>query len=362
MLLEITPFRQLVRLYAAVLAASESLAKISAHAGQPAIGAAPVRPHEDVRPQVDANSRDLHSMGQRVERLEALVRHLRLQNASDAGRPFLIEGVAPGLPPFPFEIHRAGDAFISTQLEMTGSWEPLETDVVRRLCRPGDFVLDIGGNIGWYSVVVSKVIGPTGRLIAFEPDPDNFAILARNLARVDDGAQAIPHHAAVSDSEGTLQLFLSEGNRGDHRIFDDGSNRTSIEVRTSTLDAMLASEQRLPDLVKSDTQGSEARILRGARATLSRNWRPVFVMEFWPFGLSGSGDDPMALWNELAALDYEMFELTEEQTQLHPLTEQRVRTGVAGSMSAASEGFINIVALPKGSDRFAGIADLIARP
>lgn len=361
MLKNVTPFRQLARLYASALAASESLAKISAHAGQPAAGAAPVPSREDSRLQLDANSRDLASMAQRVERLEALVRHLRLQNVNDVGRPFLIEGSVPGLPPFPFEIHREGDAFISTQLEMTGSWEPLETDVVRRLCRSADFVLDIGGNIGWYSVIVAKVIGAAGRLITFEPDPDNFAILVRNLERVHGVGQTMPRHAAVSDREGVLQLFLAEGNRGDHRIFNDGTNRPSIDVRTSTLDALLADELRLPDLVKSDTQGSEARILRGARATLARGWRPVFVMEFWPFGLSGSGDDPMALWTELAALGYEMFELTEEQAQLHPLTEQRVRAGIAGSMSAASEGFINIVAIPRGSDRLASIQDLIAR-
>ena len=244
---------------------------------------------------------------------------------------------------------------------MTGSWEPLETEVIRRLCRPSDFVLDIGGNIGWYSVIVAKTIGSAGRLITFEPDPVNFEMLVRNLERVVGCAQTMPRHAAVSDHEGVLQLFLAEGNRGDHRIFNDGTSRPSIDVRTSTLDALLELEPRLPDLVKSDTQGSEARILRGARATLAKGWRPVFVMEFWPFGLSGSGDDPMALWSELAALGYEMFELTEEQAQLHPLTEQRVRTGIAGSMSAASEGFINIVAIPRGSDRLASIQDLIAR-
>jgi len=362
MLSQHSPFRQIARVYAAVLSMAESLGKISQQAAAPA----PVPPptvtidSPAVRQQLDANSRDLASMAVRVERLETLVGHLRTQLASDASRPFLIRSRVQGMEPFPFEIHRAGDAFISTQLEQTGSWEPLETEVVRRLCRAGDYVLDIGGNIGWYSVVAAKTIGPSGRIMTFEPDPDNFEILSRNLAMV-PGAQTLPKHAAVSDSEGALKLYIDPENRGDHRIFDDGTERPYINVRTSTLDAILADEPRLPDVVKSDTQGSEARILRGARATFARGWRPVLVMEFWPFGLTGSGDDPMALWNELVGLGYQMFELTEEQPKMHVLTEQRVLEGLRSSMSPASQGFINIVAIPQGSDRLASIQDLIAR-
>lgn len=360
-----TPFRQLARIYAAVISVADSLAKISQHAAAPTPPAPqPLVATPDfsaAQLQLDANSRDLASVAKRVERLETLVAHLRMQVASDTTRPFLIESRVHGMAPFPFEIHRAGDAFISTQLEQTGSWEPLETEVMRRLCREGDYVLDIGGNIGWYSVVAAKTIGPSGRIMTFEPDPDNFKILSRNLERVQGSAQTLPRHAAVSDSEGALKLFIDPENRGDHRIFDDGTERPFINVPTSTLDVLLADGPKLPDLVKSDTQGSEARILRGARATFARGWRPVLVMEFWPFGLTGSGDDPLALWNELVELDYQMFELTEEQPRLHPLNEQRVRTGLASSMSPQSQGFINIVAIPQGSDRLASIQDLIAQ-
>ncbi|WP_432725858.1 FkbM family methyltransferase [Variovorax sp. W6] len=365
MLSQHTPFRQLARVYAAVLSISNSLAKISQQAATaPSPAPTPAPPpvaieSPVVRQQLDANSRDLASMAVRVERLETLVGHLRTQLASDASRPFLIKSRVQGMNPFPFEIHRSGDAYISTQLEQTGSWEPLETEVVRRLCREGDYVLDIGGNIGWYSVVAAKTIGPSGRIMTFEPDPDNFRILSRNLEMI-QGAQTLPRHAAVSDSEGALKLYIDPENRGDHRIFDDGTERPYINVSTSTLDAMLADEPQLPDVVKSDTQGSEARILRGARATFARGWRPVLVMEFWPFGLTGSGDDPMALWNELVGLGYQMFELTEEQPKMHVLTEQRVREGLSSSMSPASQGFINIVAIPQGSDRLASIQDLIA--
>lgn len=248
---------------------------------------------------------------------------------------------------------------ISEILEQTGTWEPLETQVLLRLCRPGDFVLDIGGNIGWYSAVLSRSLGPTGRIVTFEPDPDNFQMLKRNMERVVGGATSVLHQAAVSELEGSLKLFRSSSNYGDHRIFDDGTPRETVEVQTRKLDDILAAESRLPDLVKSDTQGSEARILKGAQATLERGWRPIFVIEFWPFGLVGSGDDPLELWRVLVGMGYRMFELTEDQARLRPLDEQLIRTAVAGKMSAASQQFINIVALPNGGDRLDAIADLV---
>ena len=217
-------------------------------------------------------------------------------------RPWTIDARVPGLPSFGFEIHRGADQYISGDLARNRIWEPFETEVFCRLCRPADFVVDIGANIGWYSVLASKLAGPTGRVLAFEPDPGNFALLSRNIARCGDAPTVELRQAAVGEAISKVKLHLSPTNLGDHRLFDDGSERACIEVALQPLDAILAQETHLPDFVKSDTQGSEARILRGARETLSKGWRPVFLLEFWPFGLEGSGSDPMALWRELVAL------------------------------------------------------------
>ena len=279
--------------------------------------------------------------------------------ANHIDRPWVLEGRVPGIPRFDFEIHRKDDLFISTQLARANIWEPFETEVIRRLCRRGDFVLDIGGNIGWYSVVVSKVIGTTGRIVAFEPDPDNFALLSRNVARCTDAPRIQLRQQAIGESAGTVKLFLSDINRGDHRIFDDGTDRMAIEVPLASLDSILSNESRLPDLVKSDTQGSEARIIRGARGLLSSGWRPVFVLEFWPFGLSGSGDDSFALWQELFELGYQTFEVTEARPRLFPLSAERMKTLIATDICAASGAFINILAIPANSDRIESVIDLI---
>ena len=233
--------------------------------------------------------------------------------------------------------------------------------MIKRLSRAGDFVLDIGANIGWYSVAVAKIIGPTGRIISFEPDPRNYAMLSRNLARVENGPPSVARQEAVSAAAGVLDLHLSEDNLGDHRIFSDGTTRAVLKVTTSSLDLILAEETRLPDLVKSDAQGSEAKIFRGAKTWFEKGWRPIFVMEFWPFGLSNSGDDPLWLWGQLVEMGYRMFELTEERSVLLPLDDALIRQQIAGSISPKSQAFINLVAVPGGSDRLPAIADVIVR-
>lgn len=274
-------------------------------------------------------------------------------------RPWVIEARVPRMNAFDFEIHRKADQYISGDLARENIWEPFETDVFRRICRTGDFVLDIGGNIGWYSVVASHILGNQGRLITFEPDPDNFTLLARNVARCPNAPATELRHEAVGESLGTVKLFLSATNLGDHRIFDDGTDRAFVEVHLRTLDSLLANETRLPDIVKSDTQGSEARILKGAQGLLSAGWRPVFLMEFWPFGLTGSGDDPLALWDLLVRLDYRMYEVLETNPRLMTLTAQRMKARMATDITAASGGFINILAIPAGSDRLGNLLDLI---
>ena len=281
--------------------------------------------------------------------------------ASPIDRPWVIEARVPHLPPFEFEIHRRADQFISGDIARQNIWEPFESDVFRRLCRPGDFVMDIGANIGWYAVLASKLIGREGRLTCFEPDAANRALLQRNIARCKDAPRTELRPEAVADSAGTMQLFLSDTNLGDHRLFDDGSQRESVAVTVTTLDKLLERETRLPDLVKSDTQGSEARIVAGASSLFAKGWRPVLLLEFWPFGLAGSGGNPMALWDALARFGYAMYEVSEARPRLAKLSREQVASRIASDLSAASGLFINLLALPAGSDREAFVSDLIAK-
>lgn len=267
---------------------------------------------------------------------------------------------APEQPPAVFAIHQVPDEFVSGDLARSGVWEPFESKVFGRFCQPGSRVLDLGANIGWYSLLAARKIGAAGQVIAFEPDERNANLLRVNMALGDADACIEIHQAAVGDQEGQLSLYRSNTNLGDHRLFQDSEARDSSLVAVTTLDAFLGEwGERLPNLVKSDTQGSEARIFRGASGLLARGWRPVWILEFWPFGLTRSGDDPVTFWRQLDTLGYLTFEVAEHNPVLILLTEERLQQRLLDDLSPNSWGFINLLCIPRGSELVEQVQDLM---
>lgn len=272
----------------------------------------------------------------------------------------LVRARALDLPPFDFAVHAIGDECISRNLARDGIWEPFETTVFGRLCQSGDRVLDLGANIGWYSVLAAKLVGSNGMVTAFEPDAANVELLRRNVSMVDCHGVVQVNHCAVSDLHGQMSLYRSGNNLGDHRLFSDGSAREVATVPVTTLDAYYADTRTsLPNIIKSDTQGSEARILRGAAQLLASGWRPLMIIEFWPFGLTRSGDDPMALACQLQALGYRLYEVSEHTPRLRNLQPETLERRMSEDISPQSWGFLNLLCVAEGCTRMNDLVDLI---
>ncbi len=91
---------------------------------------------------------------------------------------------------------------------------------MQNLIKPGQTVIDVGANIGYYNTLqFAKLVGPTvSRVYAFEPDPDNFALLRKNVAQ-NGYANVVCIQKAVSDQTSKLKLFRNSQNHGDHRIY-----------------------------------------------------------------------------------------------------------------------------------------------
>jgi FkbM family methyltransferase len=170
---------------------------------------------------------------------------------------------------------------------LNNGWEPEETSFFISRLRAGDVVLDIGANIGWFTLVAAKHIGPAGQVHAFEPRPETARMLKRTIA--DNNLQSMIHvwEYALSDKAG--ELYLTWGSNTDNPGGSFLSGTQGSDIRPAGHDAARVIACRLddilpgiaPDIVKIDVEGAEPMALAGAKEALARK-RPTILSELFP--------------------------------------------------------------------------------
>jgi FkbM family methyltransferase len=224
----------------------------------------------------------------------------------DGTKPFALK--VEGMPGVKLYLD-PNDLVITPAILRVGSWEPAETAWFLRVVRPGDLIVDAGANVGYYTIIGSRLVGDKGRVYAFEPEPESFALLQENV-RLNGLSNVVLERKALSNRTGKLRLFIAPLNKGDHRIYQpEGESRASVEVEAVRLDEYFADQERGIDLIKMDTQGAEGLILEGMTGLLEgRTDRPTLFMEFWPYGLSAMGTEADALLQTLESYHYRFYE------------------------------------------------------
>jgi len=213
----------------------------------------------------------------------------------------------------PVEVSALGSTFyvqpeddvITRELLKTGYWELDETLEARAILRPGDTFIDVGADFGWYTVIGAKAVGPTGRVIAFEPVPRNLEFLRRNVA-ANGCANAKIEPIALSNKSGKVTMHLNRTNLGNHSMLEARDRPDSIDVQAMTLDEYLKDYSGKIALIKIDTEGAEGYILEGMRETLRKHPEMVIFMEFTPRWLQQSGYDPEAMLRQMCDQGYEI--------------------------------------------------------
>jgi FkbM family methyltransferase len=179
------------------------------------------------------------------------------------------------------------DPGMATEVIRAGFWELPETVALLMATRPGACVVDVGAQVGYYSVLLARAARQGGRVYAFEPDPENFRTLTANAALT---AQIAPDAApiecvpvALADRTGNVRLHRSDRNPGDHSLAPWPDAIDSKVVPGVTLDAIRRGEaeaariDRPIDLLKVDVANGEAAVFHGAARAL-REDRPVVVV------------------------------------------------------------------------------------
>ena len=211
------------------------------------------------------------------------------------------------------------DRVMTPAMVRLGLWEPRETALVRSQLGPGDTFIDVGANFGYYTVIASKLVGETGRVIAFEPDPVSFRLLGRNV-EANGCTNVVLVQKALSNQPGTIKLYLHETNKGAHTIYKIGKSDRFVKVEAVRLDDYLKSFEGDVNLIKIDTEGAEGAILEGARETLRRHDRLKLVMEFSPKHLATFGCDAGELLQGVQSLGFEIYDVDEHAREVLPVT------------------------------------------
>jgi FkbM family methyltransferase len=198
-----------------------------------------------------------------------------------------------------------------------------ELELFESLLRPGMVVLDVGANIGYFTVTSARRVGDSGRVYAFEPETHNFDLLLKNID-LNGLTNVAPVQKAISDREGSRTLFVSRYNLGSHSFAAENApdSEARVEVETVTLDEFWQSSLGAGrvDLMKMDCQGAEALIVDGAQRLLAKNDLRI-LMECWPFGLKKMGCSAAHLVSKLESLGYTIRVLDEDARSMDPLDE-----------------------------------------
>lgn len=209
-----------------------------------------------------------------------------------------------------------GDEMTATETSAVGSiyflgFYDIDTSLflLKHFDEKGDF-LDVGSNIGYYSLLANQILGPEAKIVAFEPTPTTFRLLEQNTK---PHSRIILEKIALADQEG-VTTFIDYGPR--NAVFNSTKAQTldflkgqgsEIEVATTTLDKYCSGHSISPSLIKLDTEGTEAGILRNGTETL-RLHTPVILIEVG--GGTESKENTLESLDILRDLGYEFFNLS----------------------------------------------------
>jgi FkbM family methyltransferase len=180
-----------------------------------------------------------------------------------------------------------------------GDYEPDKFAFLRAHTRPGHHVLDIGAHIGLFSVVLSRLVGPRGRVFSFEPTPHLRATL-HDTVRMNSCEHNVTIHGEALSATTGHAVFHDTGEVGSNAnsLVESARSARRLDVATVSVDDFAATHHIKLDVLKIDAEGAELSILEGARETLTSS-RPAVQLEVHPAQIERSGRSLEEMWGLL---------------------------------------------------------------
>ncbi len=197
-------------------------------------------------------------------------------------------------------------------------YEPEISQLLLRVLRDGDTAIDVGANVGFFTILAASLVGPSGRVVSFEPDPANRARL-NNTYAINGYQHCTLVENPVSDKPGPVEFFINSDDSGGNALWDPAqfpgnvksqAQKKVMQVQATTLDDEIARlKLATPKLIKVDTEGADQRVLEGARKLLSKAAVPFVVSELHEFGLAKMNCTQESFRGYMEGLGYSTFTL-----------------------------------------------------
>jgi FkbM family methyltransferase len=180
-------------------------------------------------------------------------------------------------------------------------YERLVADVAKKVIKPGNTVVDVGAHIGYFTLLFAKLVGDNGKVYAFEPNPDNFGLLRKNI-EVNGYNNVVLEQKAVNSMNGYCKLYF------DKIFVDENIESTDItDVECIRLDDFLKNTN--VDFIKIDVEGSEYDVLKGMEHILENNKNLKIITEYSPYHLKAAGIKLEDYINTLIKYNFEIKDL-----------------------------------------------------
>lgn len=167
--------------------------------------------------------------------------------------------------------YRSDDKVIGQRIAL-GKYEVFESEIMKGQIKNDDVCVDVGANIGFYTILMAK---RAKRVYALEPDEKSFEILKKNIEE-NNLKNVVLLKVGASNKKERKYLKSDPKNFGNGQISDNFGTK----IITDSLDNILSSEQRI-SLIKVDTQGWEPQVIEGAKKTIKK-WQPTLFLEYTP--------------------------------------------------------------------------------
>lgn len=190
------------------------------------------------------------------------------------------------------------DMGVSVHLIGDGFWEMWLTAAMLRLVKPGMTAVDLGANLGYFSLLMSDLVGAGGRVHAFEPNAGLAGRLRKSLAINGFGERATVHEQAIGDRSGSARLFVPANEPGGGHVLHDEATLPGADIRIDRFDVLPALAGA--DFVKIDVEGAEHAVWRGMAGFLATGRPVTIVLEF----TAARYPDPGAFVDEVLAAGF----------------------------------------------------------